>query len=128
MFHENPFFFSITIAVAGLFVIAISDQVINLKSDSIEAKSKSWLPIASSEETLLISEIKSVEHYIRDPDALTYGLNIIRYVPGTTKRIDKLIIEFKDARDPYEINIGSLKEKEMLAEKLQVRIQALAKH
>lgn len=128
MFKVNPEFFSITCVVAGLFVIGIPDRKINLKSDCIEIRNKRWLPILSGEDTLLISDIKSAEHYINDPGGLISVISMVDTIPGRIRRTDKIFIEFKDSRDIYEIRIGSLKEKKIFTEKLQERIQSLSKH
>jgi hypothetical protein len=127
-FEVNPVFFSVTIAFAVLCVVGISDKIINLKSDRIEIKSKRWFPVFSSEETLLISEIKSVDHYISDPGAVLTVLSALDGVAGIARRTDKIFIEFKDSRNIYEIRFGTLKEKRMLTELIQKRIQTFPKH
>ena len=127
-FEVNPVFFSVTIAFAAICVIGISDRIINLKSDSIEIKSKRWFPVFSSEETLLISEIKSVEHYINDPGTVIKVLSALDGVAGIARRTDKIFIEFKEPRKIYEIRFGTLKEKKMLTELINERIQSSSKH
>src|SRR5258705_9548996 len=78
-FNLNPFFFSFTIGLAVLFILAINDFLIEVRNDRLEISNVNWFPVLSGTETIYYSNISKVDFYKREVTGLAIVLNVIEY-------------------------------------------------
>ncbi|MFC2132902.1 hypothetical protein ACFLRG_03790 [Bacteroidota bacterium] len=122
-FSVNPSFFGITIIIALIIILTISERTIETKQHFIEIRHKKWLSFLSKKEKIGYNEIVDIQYVAPEMSGMAIVLNLIEYIPGTIQKGPKLSFTLKRNRWKKIPTIGGKEKNDELIKAIKKNLQ-----